>query len=207
MMKNLLLLILFTSVFTSKIKAQCDSIFVTEIEIPQVDSLHILVSINNTSSTHHIYLNLILTDDLSGQIIAESESGNLQLYPNQITTYEIDTTILFGEWQQYYDFADIPSVNNITVNLVGVCDTVPWNNSLSINEVNKSNTLILYPNPASNFLHVEGAIDSNYVILNTMGQELLRSYTTAGEINIEKLPQGIYFLKVEGYDVRQFIKD
>jgi hypothetical protein len=148
-MKRILALSIFVFLLQFRVNAQCDSIYVTSIEIPQTDSLNIIVSINNTSSSNYIYLNIVLTDDLTGQVIAESTGGYLQLYPNQINVFEIDTTIIFGQWELYYDLDDIPSFGDISVSIPILCDSIPWEGSLSITESDDFSSVVLYPNPTT----------------------------------------------------------
>ncbi len=205
-MKKIIVLTIFTFLLQIRVNAQCDSTFVTNIEIPQVDSLNIIVSINNTSSTQYIYLNLVLTDDLTGNVIAESMCGNLQLYPNQINIFEIDTTILFCDWHLYYNLTDIPEANNLSVSFYGCI--VPWENSLEISESSTNNTFNIYPNPTTNYLIIEGKKNIHFTILNSLGKTMINSQTESGEINIENLTKGIYFLKLEdASNVHRFIKE
>jgi len=206
-MKKITALIVFTFSLQHGVNAQCDSIFIVDIEIPEMDSSNIIVSLNNTSITHLIYLNLILTDDLTGQVIAESSGGYLQLYPNQITTYEVDTTIIFGQWQLYYNLDDIPEISHISVQFQGICDSIPWGSSLSMTELQTSNSFSLYPNPATDVLFTFGMENVTFTIFNSLGKAILNSTSESGQINIQSLPNGIYFFKVEHTgSVYKFIK-
>ena len=68
-----------------------------------------------------------------------------------------------------------------------------------------SGTLVVYPNPANNILFVEtqnfaSLPNQAYRITNLMGQTLLQGRITTEnqQINIEKLPSGMYFITLEG---------
>lgn len=57
-----------------------------------------------------------------------------------------------------------------------------------------SNTYKIYPNPASDFLILEGLENNDWVILNNLGQEIIKG-NNSKTINIKNLPNGIYFFK------------
>ena len=73
-------------------------------------------------------------------------------------------------------------------------------------------TLRVYPNPANGILFVETRratslpAETEYRITNPMGQTLLYGYITneTQQINIEKLPAGMYFITIAG-ETRKFV--
>jgi hypothetical protein len=206
-MKRILALSIFVFLLQFRVNAQCDSIYVTSIEIPQTDSLNIIVSINNTSSSNYIYLNIVLTDDLTGQVIAESTGGYLQLYPNQINVFEIDTTIIFGQWELYYDLDDIPSFGDISVSIPILCDSIPWEGSLSITESDDFSSVVLYPNPTTDYLFINGKENVSFTLLNSVGVVVIKGTTKEEGIDIKSLPNGIYFFKIDNdSNAYKFIK-
>ena len=78
-----------------------------------------------------------------------------------------------------------------------------------------SGGLTVYPNPASNILFVRlpqcdspTAGQTEYRIINLMGQTLLQGTITAEnqQINIEKLPAGMYFISINGETVKFVVK-
>ena len=76
-----------------------------------------------------------------------------------------------------------------------------------------SGTLTVYPNPANGVLFVETRLiaslpDPTYRITNLMGQTLLQGYITAEkqQINIEKLPAGMYFITYAGETLKFVVK-
>ncbi len=208
-MKRSTLLVFFTFLIQYQSDAQCDSIVVTNIEIPESDSLDISISVYNYTSTHHIYLNLILKDVLTDQIIAESDGGYLQLYPNQTNTYVIDTTIIFGQWQLYYELEDIPDISNISVCFDPFpCDELSWESPLSTEDLSRFNPLILYPNPTTNYLLIEGKKNVEFSILNYLGQIVIKSKSESDKIDVRGLPKGTYLLKFENDPyLSKFIKE
>ncbi len=67
-------------------------------------------------------------------------------------------------------------------------------NYFSINENDIANCEI-YPNPAHNILTVKGNNIRNIEIFNAVGQCVLRK-EQSGDINIDALPEGLYFVKI-----------
>ncbi len=61
-----------------------------------------------------------------------------------------------------------------------------------------------YPNPCATLLHVAGA--RGYEIYNSQGQLILQSAAATTEINVETLPQGLYYLKTGQY-FSKFLKE
>ena len=201
-MKKTLVLILLSLIVNTSLKAQCDSVFVSNVEIPQDESANIIVSIHNTSSTQYIYLNLILTDNLTGLVIAESLCGNLTLYPNQISVYEIDTAAVFCDWQLYYDIADIPVSSEISVSLDFFCNDIPWENTLLADEMLIDNSFILYPNPFNEKITLNFSnnndIEYKLTLYNSQGDLVLQELTSTNKIEIDtpNLSLGMYLLKL-----------
>lgn len=67
--------------------------------------------------------------------------------------------------------------------------------TLGVTDMQRSNTIKLWPNPASQILFVENEQSIEQVrIYNMLGVEVLRTSTNA--INISALPQGTYIIKV-----------
>lgn len=70
---------------------------------------------------------------------------------------------------------------------------------LGINDFEKNNKFVIYPNPTSNIVHINSEIDGNIQIVNQLGQTVKTSKVKANEINtlnIENLTDGVYFVKV-----------
>lgn len=61
-----------------------------------------------------------------------------------------------------------------------------------------SNDFLVYPNPAKDFITIEGLQDGAVEIFNSAGAILIKSEVlrTPAKINISRLPEGIYTLKV-----------
>jgi hypothetical protein len=55
----------------------------------------------------------------------------------------------------------------------------------------------LYPNPTDDILNVKFGNDKQYKVFEATGREVVSGFINAGQINIEDLKPGIYFLKIE----------
>ena len=94
------------------------------------------------------------------------------------------------------------------------CDKVYQKLHDGITETNGSGAFEVYPNPTTGVLFIRlpqcdspTATENEYHIINLTGQTLLRGTITAEnqQINIEKLPAGMYFISLAG-ETQKFIK-
>jgi hypothetical protein len=94
------------------------------------------------------------------------------------------------------------------------CDEVYQQYHNSIDEPADDAVFAVYPNPTNGILFVETRHGTSlpeqneYRITNPMGQVLLEGYVTAEtqQINIEKLPVGMYFISVAGKTQKFIVK-
>lgn len=78
-----------------------------------------------------------------------------------------------------------------TLDLYGSC------RSLGISKID-DNAWVLYPNPTSGVVTIEGEVDIKTVELyNTIGEKLNTQVNTRGEVDLTHLPQGIYIAKIK----------
>jgi len=79
--------------------------------------------------------------------------------------------------------------------------------SLGTRDIVKSQSIKLYPNPATDVIHLDGADNSNFVIYNAVGQLVKSGEIKKGEIAVQELIKGQYILKLKGADKAiKFIK-
>lgn len=83
---------------------------------------------------------------------------------------------------------------------------------VSINETKSSSNIILYPNPSTNFVVVEGLKYNSYIeIINLQGQIVknLNVSNTKTTLDVSELPKGIYFIRINSDEelyVTKFLK-
>ena len=80
----------------------------------------------------------------------------------------------------------------------------------SLNIMNQLNPLFVYPNPANTKIEIKNVkAEKSFAVFNTMGQTVL-SGTIANEIDIARLPKGVYYLRITNENashVARFIKE
>ncbi|WP_435525048.1 T9SS type A sorting domain-containing protein [Chryseobacterium indoltheticum] len=65
----------------------------------------------------------------------------------------------------------------------------------------------LYPNPATDIIHIDGVDNSNFVIYNAAGQLVKSGEVQKGEITVQELVKGQYILKLKDQEKAiKFIK-
>ena len=82
---------------------------------------------------------------------------------------------------------------------------------LSIENLNKNteNKIEVFPNPATSILKINATEPIKTIaIFNFIGQTIFEALPNSEttELDVSKLPAGLYFIKINGTDVRKFIK-
>lgn len=83
-------------------------------------------------------------------------------------------------------------------------------NITSINEVSKENNILIYPNPATNYISVINSNEIYYIELYNISGKLVFNSTNTQKINISHLKSGVYMLKANTSNstlVKKFIKE
>tara|TARA_R110000868_G_scaffold370187_1_gene633662 strand:+ start:1489 stop:2160 length:672 start_codon:yes stop_codon:yes gene_type:complete len=80
--------------------------------------------------------------------------------------------------------------------------------TLSNINVSLKTNLKTYPNPSTDYISLTGLIETrNYIIYNMTGKELARGTVSINnKISIGSLDNGLYLLKLEGFEMVKFIK-
>jgi hypothetical protein len=102
----------------------------------------------------------------------------------------------------YFDYADVV-MTNTTANVKG-CPTT------KVATITPQNRINIYPNPADNNLVVEtDATIKHIAIANIVGQTVYAGAfdTKKAHIDIAGLVPGVYLLKVNGTEVKKFVKN
>lgn len=125
--------------------------------------------------------------------IMPGERFGVMLQPNTQTTGTVTV-----------DFIDMNTGSTTASNPVNV--TI--NGMIGIKEDQKeTNSLLIYPNPVTDILHIENTVNTaeEIEITNCLGQTVLKtSYRT--ELNVSKLQSGVYFIRI-GMITKKFIKE
>ena len=90
--------------------------------------------------------------------------------------------------------------------------TIIVKKSLAVSDVNKTNEMVVYPNPVKEVINIQSKDSSelSYQIYNTAGQVILSGKSSDKKINAQKLTSGNYILELmnkEGVkSTQKFIK-
>jgi hypothetical protein len=159
----------------------------------------VMAPIDNFS---HIHFSNIITDTvnwqhLSGSFIADSAYKYIVIgnfYDNTNTSiYQCDTSEVDGA----YYLID------------GVCvsdDSLDCSNWIYVNEYADKNEFLIFPNPASENLHIEGKfLDEEYIIENALGEIINRGFISKSiSIDVSSIPNGLYYVSINGIN-RKFL--
>ncbi len=85
------------------------------------------------------------------------------------------------------------------------CDSVGCQYINIIEPHRPKQEFVIYPNPVSDILRVEGSVDDYYKVYDVLGRLVLQG-TLEDEIDVSKLPSGTYILRV-GNESRKFVRE
>ncbi len=158
---------------------------------PSVSSEYILTGIDSNGCENKDTVSIIINNNSSSMI---NETG-------------IDSFTLNG--QTYYQSG---VYSQIIPNYLGCDSIITLDLSLNFTGIEENTFLtlnsVLYPNPAMDYINLEGLSDSNFIIENILGQACLKGHLSVGKqtINISQLPSGIYLMRSGESDVNYFRK-
>lgn len=144
-----------------------------------------------------------ITND-GGELVADKSQGEFQ-WINCATNTEV-------EGAKSSEFS--PTENgsySVVHTLSGCVDTSACVdiNTVSLNEVNKTFQLELYPNPARNFIHFTGLeeINSNYMatVYDAYGKEVLTKSVASLRLRIDSFQEGAYFIRLFSDDQKVYL--
>lgn len=160
-----------------------ETIIVTAYLNPTVTALASNTTICNGEST------TLLAGGASSYTWNPSIPTNNVVSPTSTTTYSV-----IGE-----NAGNCSGSNQITIN-VQACTGIDELTNSSFN---------LHPNPAKNFLTVNGINNSSYAVLNMLGETVLSGKidNQTNTIDISTLNSGMYFINLNNKAVKRFIKE
>jgi len=109
-----------------------------------------------------------------------------------------------------------PGTDVITYTVTNACGSASATTTVTINHCPLSvctglpNNLNIYPNPAKTFLNISAAYSINSIsISNLLGQTVYtQTYDSRQvQVNISDLSKGVYFVKINGTEVKKFVKE
>ncbi|KQS92950.1 T9SS type A sorting domain-containing protein [Chryseobacterium sp. Leaf394] len=205
MIKKLLLFVftlLQVAIFQSKTAGDfksvffCDTLAPVNVQITNITQTSVSISWTLDPNTSD-YILRIRPVGSAAWLASPIQSGSSGSYTFSVllpcTLYEVQVAkvcLSIGTWTAPLSFTTLSN---------GSC-------SLSLNEVQKNQSFVIYPNPATENIFVRGiSVEENYIIYSNSGQIIKSGKTTQSFINIKDLEKGIYFIKINNVKAK-FIK-
>ena len=155
----------------------------------------------------------------NNKILLTSSSGS-----NEITLLNlngsIDNSNNFGIGFDQFNFANCAKVQNDnkiifggnfnSYNGVTKYSLVRVINSSLSTQQNKTEKVLIFPNPAKEIIRISDIKNFNYEINDLLGKKILQNNNCENEINISSLAKGMYILKIENegkISIQQFTKN
>ncbi len=109
--------------------------------------------------------------------------------------FEMNRNNIIYNWQKNRNpFIDMP---NLASYIFGTNVGQPWSNTLSIAEKDFDLQVKMYPNPATNFISIDGLLkEANIEIFDSIGEKVYVNNFTANEKLNFNLSSGIYLVKI-----------
>ena len=102
-----------------------------------------------------------------------------------------------GPNDNWYDIPDANFAYGMTKVEGLIVDIIP--NHLAVNELANKKGLEIYPNPASDVLHINNlpCDEADFIVFNVLGQKVMTG-STNGTISVADLEKGFYVLQIKG---------
>ena len=167
---------------------------------------------DHLKSESHIFVRVdsigtrtILGQTLSSRFVTYSRDSTFRfpMYQSEIVEKIGDLTWMFNWWIQVTDGYGAVGLRCYEDSILGFHDfgiapSCTYTN-VSVEELDNSERVKIYPNPTSSILIVEIIHNSNYQIIEIGGRVIQENTLEKGEnsIDVQDLKAGIYFLQVE----------
>ncbi|MEX1003701.1 MAG: T9SS type A sorting domain-containing protein [Crocinitomicaceae bacterium] len=156
------------------------------------DTLFVLVE--NCNYNYNIPTDSVTLDNIQG-INSNEIIVDFSFWQNGTATPMTDT-VQFNPTSAPYWFIDI-TVYCLTKQPIN-SNVIRFNGSSLKSDLGNSNIgikeIVIYPNPANEFVVIEGEEIDRIQLINSLGQNVLS--TTQKSINVSDLPEGVYFVQL-----------
>ena len=126
-------------------------------------------------------------------------------YNEKLLCFQQDTVLPVINTPYYLCAVGFPSSPDSFHNGLGNC------NPMSVNNIQKSiPSLTIYPNPVTTELTITSSSTVTFItITNLIGQTLFTQPCNSAlvQVDVSNLPKGLYFIKINGTEVRKFVKE
>ena len=110
-------------------------------------------------------------------------------------TWQLPADTFFQYIPQIAGLYEYECTPHIAWNMLGTITVI---GGTTVVTENKTNTFIIYPNPASNYIHFNTLNTIERYTIHAANGAILLSGNTEGKINISTLKNGVYFMKILG---------
>lgn len=79
--------------------------------------------------------------------------------------------------------------------------------NLSVNDINNSTLITVYPNPTSGIINIKIASENEYAIYNALGEVIINGRLSSGvnQVDLQSYSNGIYFIKIGTHEMKKVI--
>ncbi|MEM9547157.1 MAG: T9SS type A sorting domain-containing protein [Bacteroidota bacterium] len=146
--------------------------------------------LDNTTNQYNIGIKKDVTDNvlLCGSFNFFMEDGDAF----DITAQKVDMVLPCPDYERV-DISSEVSIDDIALETTLLCESTVVT---SVNTSSVESSMKIYPNPASNIIHIEN-MEGNYQIINGMGQVVDAGFINGESIDVSRLPAGMYYIKME----------
>lgn len=168
-------------------------------------------NIGNIASTPNALMFTVTLNALGQPLFSSSDYGG-KVYEFDGTSYKkLDSATVSGGILQIMDLSVNPTtgkryilINELNSNLTGsVLSVMEYDeNAVGISNISSitENNLIVYPNPASEKITLQNQPNGSMVIIKDLSGKTILNNTLSGDVNIQALPSGVYFVQVNDKD-------
>ena len=121
--------------------------------------------------------------------------------------------IIFNRYRQGWTLAESFYAASRLVNwmdlVIGDPICIAYGNNLSIKSNTNASKIAVFPNPSSSFIQINEINQSSIKIIDIVGKTVLNifNYENLSKIDISKLQNGVYFVKIDGTENLKFVKN
>ena len=161
--------------------------------------------------------------DISLNCMVVDTNSHTQYLGTDVAVFYKDTTM--ADWALYNTNLPAVHVEDLQINYStnqlwaatygrGIWTTTKADHTVALStpELARTNTLTIYPNPASTQINIRASEQIKSVeISNILGQTIDSQHPSGNRqmvtVSVSGLPVGVYFVKVNGNEVRKFVKE
>lgn len=143
-----------------------------------------LIDVDTNFGTHPIIENIIISNELTDNYIANSAEQE-EVVAETINSYYYNTSNHLPV-SAYFQFEGVAGIEDIAV----------------------ANTWTVYPNPVKDILYIDysGATDETTAIYDITGRQIAFEKSGSNTLNVSALPSGMYIIKM-GNSSKKFVKE